>query len=64
MLVKADPPSDKCQKQVCAQQGVHKQGHVFSGETVTLEYHHPEAFPPAKGFIVRLAAILQVHEIS
>lgn len=34
---------------------------AVSGAMVTLEYHHPEAFPPAKGFIVRIAGILQVR---
>ena len=36
---------------------------AVSGEMVTLEYHHPEAFPPAKGFIVRIAGILQVRKM-
>ena len=46
---------------MCARQGGLKQWPVFSGEMVTLEYHHSEAFPPAKGFIVRIASILQVR---
>ena len=27
-----------------------------------LEYHHPEPFPPTRGFVARIASIMQVLE--
>ena len=31
-----------------------------AGEEVILEYHHPEAQPPAQGFVARIISIMQV----